>query len=201
MTHGYNSIIKRLAQSIHPFDEQEAQHQRNVLNWIDSGAPLCRTIKPAIPPKHLVSYFTLFDPKEDKILLVDHKKALLWLPPGGHVEPGEHPHESAHRELSEELGVRLPLLISEPLFLTITKTVGLTAGHIDVSFWYVFLADSKVTYSYNQDEFSAVKWFSFDELPLQKADPHLARFCSKLKQLLHLIQHSSLESEYNDSSL
>ncbi|MEE3919135.1 NUDIX domain-containing protein [Micromonospora sp. BRA006-A] len=29
----------------------------------------------------------------------------MWLPSGGHVEPGEHPADTVRRELREELGV------------------------------------------------------------------------------------------------
>ncbi|MEM1283113.1 MAG: NUDIX domain-containing protein [Chlamydiota bacterium] len=180
----YHEIVETLVQSIQPFDELEVCHQKDALNWIYSGVPLCRSVKPDTPPKHLVSYFTLVDPEVKKLLLVDHKKALLWLPPGGHVEPGEHPNDTAHRELHEELGVKLSLLNPEPLFLTVTETVGTTAGHIDVSLWYVFLADSSHKYSYDQTEFNEIKWFSFDELPFEKTDPHLNRFCAKLSQLL-----------------
>jgi len=63
------------------------------LAWIDSGAPLWRTEAPATPDPHLVTYFLPFDAARDRLLLVDHRKAGLWLPPGGHVEPGEDPRE------------------------------------------------------------------------------------------------------------
>ncbi|MEV4702232.1 NUDIX domain-containing protein [Actinoplanes sp. NPDC049316] len=45
------------------------------------------------------------DPGTGDVLLVDHRNARLWLPPGGHVEPGEAPAVTAGRELAEELGV------------------------------------------------------------------------------------------------
>ena len=95
------AAIRREVASIRPFDELEKIHQADALAWIDSGVPLCRTAKPATPPKHLVSYFAVVDGHD--ILLVDHKSAQLWLPPGGHVEPGEHPRETVVRELFEEL--------------------------------------------------------------------------------------------------
>lgn len=182
----YHEVVESLVQTIQPFDELEGCHQKDVLDWIQSGVPLCRSVKPDTPPKHLVSYFTLVDLEANKLLLVDHKKALLWLPPGGHVEPGEHPNETARRELYEELGVSLPLLTTDPLFLTVTETVGMTAGHIDVSLWYVFRADSSRKYSYDETEFNQIKWFSFNELPFDRTDPHLARFCRKLSQLLNM---------------
>lgn len=77
------AAIRREVASIQPYDELEKTHRIDALAWIDSGAPLFRTAKPATPPKHLVSYFAVVDGRE--ILLVDHKSAQLWLPPGGHA--------------------------------------------------------------------------------------------------------------------
>lgn len=42
---------------------------------------------------------------QDSILLVHHKKSGLWLPPGGHIEKDELPHQAAVRECQEETGV------------------------------------------------------------------------------------------------
>jgi 8-oxo-dGTP diphosphatase len=175
-----NDTIYDIVENITPYDNMEREHKENVLQWIRSGAELCRLEKPATPPKHLVSYFIPIDCKRNKMLLVDHKKALLWLPPGGHVEQGEHPTDTAHRELQEELFVSLPLLQPDPLFVTVTETVGTTAGHIDVSLWYVYDADSTVTFDYDEKEFNGISWFSTSELPLEHSDPHTGRFHDKL---------------------
>src|SRR5215203_4474205 len=96
------AAIRSELESIHPLDALEVKHQSEALAWVDSGAPLFRTAKPATPPKHLVSYFAVVD--GEGILLVDHKNAQLWLPPGGHVEEGEHPRATVAREVREELG-------------------------------------------------------------------------------------------------
>lgn len=102
----------------------------DVLSWIDSGVELCRLEKPAVPPKRLLSYFAVVD--NEHILLVDHINVELWLPTGGHVEPGEHPGITVLREAKEELSMEADFLHDKPLFLTVTETV----GHIDVSIWY-----------------------------------------------------------------
>lgn len=75
----------------------------------------------------------------DWVLLVDHINAGLWLPPGGHVEPGETPAQTVMRAVQEELGMTADFLTPQPVFLTVTDTVGLTAGHTDVSLWFVYM--------------------------------------------------------------
>lgn len=44
---------------------------------------------------------------KDKVLLVKHKKVGWWLPPGGHVDEDELPHQAAEREFWEETDVRV----------------------------------------------------------------------------------------------
>src|SRR3990167_3557470 len=74
--------ISDLVSAIVPFDNAELHQIQDTLTWIESGAPLFRLQKPDIPPKHLSVYFALFDEDARKVLLVDHKKAQLWVPAG-----------------------------------------------------------------------------------------------------------------------
>ena len=184
-----NEIIYELMRSITPLDTLEREHQEDAMAWVQSGAELYRLEKPATPPKHLVSYILLFDSEKESLLLVDHKKALLWVPPGGHVDPGEHPRDAACREMKEELGENLPLVQPNPFFLTVTETVGVTAGHIDVSLWYLFQGDSSATFDYDEGEFNGIRWFPIAELPMERKEPHLQRFCKKLNK--HLLKSLS----------
>jgi len=178
-----DDIIREIS-CIRAFDEIEQEHINDALAWIDSGAPLFRIQKPDVPPKHLVSYFVILDEKEKKILLVDHKKALLWLPPGGHVDKNEHPRDAAIRECKEELDIKAKFWRETPLFLTVTKTTGLTAGHTDVTLWYVLNNSHLDTYLFDHEEFNAIKWFHMDAMPYDRSDPHMRRFIEKLKGLL-----------------
>ena len=167
--------------NITPFDTLEESHQDDTLKWINSNAEIYRTEKPSTPPKHLVSYSIVLDIEKQKILLTAHRKSRLWLPPGGHVEMEEHPEEAAKRELEEELGKSFTLLQVEPLFLTVTQTVGHTPNHTDVSLWYIFSGNSLDSYQYDTREFSEIKWFSFTDLPIEQTDPHLLRFRNKFE--------------------
>lgn len=99
---------------------------------------------------------------------------------GDHVEPGERPRATVARELREDLGLELADDPGPPLMLTSTETVGTTAGHIDVSLWYVIDADRGVSLGFDAEEFHAIRWFHFAEAPVSRSDPQLARFLAKL---------------------
>ena len=178
--------IGYLVSLIEPLDQMEQGHIDFVLHWIESGSEIFRVVKPATPDTHLVSYFVVFDRDANKVLLVDHKKALLWLPTGGHVEKDEHPAEAVKREAKEELGIELDCMFDQPLFLTVTKTVGLTAGHTDVSLWYVLKGDCSIPLNYDKEEFNGVCWFDLEEIPYDRSDPHMKRFIEKLKNRMLL---------------
>lgn len=171
--------IRAELELIEPIDAVEREHHADALSWVSSGAELFRLEKPATPPKHLVSYFAVVD--EQHILLVDHRNAQLWLPAGGHVEPQEHPRTTVLRELKEELGFSCPHPVDPPIMVTCTPTVGLTAGHIDVSLWYVVRARREQPLHYDENEFLGVRWFPFAEVPLERSDPHMGRFIAKLR--------------------
>ena len=178
------NLIRGIVSKIKPFDPLEQNHIEQTLAWINSGAPLFRTQKPDVPPKHLVSYFVLLDESALKILLVDHKKAQLWLPPGGHVEVDEDPLETVKRECFEELKIHADFWRHDPVFLTSTATVGLTSGHNDVSLWYVLKGNQGQSYDFDCSEFNAVQWFCFGDIPYKKFDPHMQRFIHKLQTML-----------------
>lgn len=166
---------------IAPDSESERAMWLDARRWVASGAPLYRTAKPATPPKHLVAYFPVVD--GGHILLVDHRNAGLWLPNGGHVEPGEDPRQTVVRELREELGLTLALAdVPAPLLVTVTQTVGATAGHTDVSLWYPVRRSRQEAMVVDTTEFHGVRWVPFAEAARLPSDPYLACFLAKLVQ-------------------
>lgn len=178
--------IQETLNLISPFDKKEAEHLLFAKKWMDSGTRIFRIAKPATPDPHLVAYFLLLDPMQKKVLLVDHRKAELWLPAGGHVEVNEHPRETVKREVSEELSIEADFLLDAPFFLTVTTTVGQTAGHTDVSFWYLLKGSIEKEYRFDHEEFKQVRWFSSTDIPYECCDPHMQRCIKKLKFLNQL---------------
>lgn len=178
--------IQNILSLIEPFDRDEKEHLEFTRKWIASGASLFRIVKPAIPDPHLVSYFLLIDSLEKQLLLVDHKKAGLWLPSGGHVELNEHPKETVAREIIEELKTQAEFALEHPFFLTVTKTVGETAGHTDVTFWYLLKGSINQNYCFDREEFHQIGWFSPKDIPYERTEPHMRRCIKKLQSLNQL---------------
>ncbi len=44
------------------------------------------------------------------VILHQHRKLGIWLPPGGHIEPDELPDDAARREVLEETGIAVDLV-------------------------------------------------------------------------------------------
>lgn len=179
----YARLVSGVVQAIEPFDGREARDHADTLAWVASGATLCRTAKPATPPEHLVSYIVAIDRAERQVLLVDHRLSGLWLPAGGHVEPGEHPADTARREMDEELGIVAPLLGDRdaPWMLTRTRTV--QGDHLDVSLWYAFAVPTSTELAWDRREFLGVRWWPYEAVRHgdgTRFDPELPRFVAKL---------------------
>jgi 8-oxo-dGTP pyrophosphatase MutT (NUDIX family) len=181
-------MITGLVSCIEPTDELGREHRRNVLSWLAGTDDIFRRVKPRTPSPHLVSYFLLVDRTAGSVLLCDHRLSGLWLPTGGHVEPGEHPLGTVRREAAEELGVSgTPdaAFGDRPFFLTVTETVGPPAvRHVDVSLWFALAGRVGQPLQPDQREFAQVGWWSVAELRhtgLDRFEPHLLRALDALE--------------------
>lgn len=58
--------------------------------------------------RHFVA--TVYVVNDGAVALHEHDRLGMWLPPGGHVEREELPHEAARREVREELGHDIELV-------------------------------------------------------------------------------------------
>jgi 8-oxo-dGTP pyrophosphatase MutT (NUDIX family) len=170
---GMRLTLPALVGRIEPGDDREAADLATVRAWLASTDDVYRRVRPATPDPHLVSYVVPVDPA-GRVLLGEHVLSGLWLPPGGHVEPGEDPVETARREASEELGVEA--VVGDPLFVSVTRTVG-AGSHTDVSLWFPFPLDPGTPLTVDPREFRSVRWW---EGAPDRPDPAFGRFRVKL---------------------
>lgn len=92
---------------------------------------------------------------EGKLVFIWHNKLNSWLPPGGHVEEKEAPHEAALREIKEEVGVTLvELFAHKPLIKFDNRTKSLpepyrvleekiSENHYHIDFIYLGITTEK----------------------------------------------------------
>jgi 8-oxo-dGTP diphosphatase len=189
-TTGLLDEIYGLVNGLRPFDDLEARHRSECLAWLHETDDVFRRVRPRTPSPHLVAYVLLRDDQDGSVLLVDHITAGLWLPAGGHVEPGEHPVETVRREVAEELGVSavfFPQPGERPFFLTVTETVGtLEQRHTDVSLWFVLTSSREQVLAPDLGEFRRIRWWTPEEVndaDPKTLDPHLGRMIAKLATL------------------
>jgi 8-oxo-dGTP diphosphatase len=112
--------------------------------------------------EHLCSFFVPL--YQDQVFIGHHIKADMWIPPGGHIEPGEHPVEAVWREFKEELGYEL---VKEPVALfglSITEIGHPERGcleHWDM--WHAVLMEEKVPFKADPGEFYEARWMPLNE--------------------------------------
>jgi 8-oxo-dGTP pyrophosphatase MutT (NUDIX family) len=132
-----------------------------------------------------VSYAVLADPRDGSLFLVDHRLAGLWLPAGGHVEPGEEPSVTAEREAREELGIEADFSIAgrRPVFVAVTRTKG-SDPHTDVTLWYLLAGNPALPIALDRREFAGGRWWTREQLESAAPalfDPAMGRFLAKIR--------------------
>lgn len=191
------SEIKEIIKNVRPYDDIEEGHIEDAVKWIESGVEIFRIERPDKPAKHLVCYTVIYDIEEQKMLLFEHRKSLLIIPSGGHVDVNELPYDTVKRELKEEIDLDLELYDfceESPFFVSQVTTVGLVSGHRDVDLWYFVKGNSRFCINEDADdfqrEFAGYKWYSLDEilsLPQEKKDFNMDRLVMKIKKEFNIL--------------
>jgi 8-oxo-dGTP pyrophosphatase MutT (NUDIX family) len=175
---------------IKPFDGVERAAQARAISWIEGGGSIFRRDKSYTAPndRHFVCYFPMVDFEAQRIFLAFHRKAKLWIPPGGHIEEAETPLEATIRECGEELGIPARFIDSRPFFLSSVTTQNTTDPHTDIAFWFVLISSEDESLTLDEAEFSASGWFDIGSsdgaklrhpVPLD-TEPNMSRFLIKL---------------------
>lgn len=116
--------------------------------------------------------------KDNKVLLVHHKKFNKWTPPGGHLEENETPDQALIREWKEELNLDIEIIpayksafigdanatpVPMPFHIDLERE-GFDVPHIG-HFFYVKLLDENQLINIQESEIHNAKWFSKEDMP------------------------------------
>ncbi|MBI3984294.1 NUDIX domain-containing protein [Candidatus Microgenomates bacterium] len=121
---------------------------------------------------HFCVYFLPYDAKARKVFIGHHKKANLWLAPGGHIDAGENINQAAGREVFEELGLKISSEhVGVPFLLTITQINNpphLCKSHFDI---WIVLGMAAQVFPGSLAEFHETGWLQIGEAKKLVTDP------------------------------
>lgn len=133
-------------------------------------------------PAHYCVFFLPIVRSSGLIYLGHHKKAADWIPPGGHIEPGEIPTGTVQREMQEELGFTPTESMLTPYALSVKQIDRPGSGclvHYDA--WYLVELSTPLDFHFDSGEYHATGWFSLEEGIRQiKHNPDFAKIISHL---------------------
>jgi len=112
---------------------------------------------------HFCTFFLPVHLKSKSVYLGHHIKADDWIPPGGHIEPDEHPLDTIKREFLEELKHEL---MDEKIELfdigikLIDNPLHNCKAHWDL--WYLVHTD-KINFRFTKKEYYHASWFKLEK--------------------------------------
>jgi 8-oxo-dGTP diphosphatase len=131
--------------------------------------------------KHLTVTGYIFTPDFTEVLLIKHKKLNKWMPPGGHLESKEMPHDGILREIFEETGLVATFVKQHNLnlklppesewelpspYFTMLQLIPATTNktqHYHYDFIYI-LQTSRTELELNTDETNGIGWFKKNQI-------------------------------------
>ncbi len=129
---------------------------------------------------------TTFVVSEGKVLLHQHAKQRLWLPPGGHIERDELPHHAAIREVEEETGLSVRLhserqaeqmsremkceVVPQPAFILIED---INPFHQHIDFTYFAKLPEPLEVEENAGTQNGFGWFAPGDLTMNNVPPNV----------------------------
>lgn len=95
------------------------------------------------------------------VLLHLHKRLAVWLQPGGHLDPGEHPEDAALREVAEETGLAASHPGDGPRLVHIDVHHVPVTGHTHLDLRYLLHAEGPPVPPPGESQ--TVRWLGWDE--------------------------------------
>jgi 8-oxo-dGTP pyrophosphatase MutT (NUDIX family) len=98
-----------------------------------------------------------------RVFIGHHIKSGLWIPPGGHIDKGETPQETAVRECKEELATTIngaDLTLIDCSYAPIMNRPN-CSRHLDL--WYALTCLRELPFDYDRGEFHEAGWCNIEE--------------------------------------
>jgi 8-oxo-dGTP pyrophosphatase MutT (NUDIX family) len=158
MTSASDALRDRVRRSVamrEPIDDAERAQIKSFLTLFDGlDDPLDRSLDPV----HVTG--SGFVTGRRGVLLLRHRLLGIWVQPGGHIDPGEAPWESALRETREETGLDVRFAGGEPRLVHVDVHQA-AKGHTHLDLRYLIDAgdDDPVP---PPDESQEIGWFDWD---------------------------------------
>lgn len=150
-----------------PINEQEERDKAVMLQYMQENS---NYLDRANQIAHFSASVWTINKEHTKTLMVYHNIYNSWSWIGGHADGVEDLRSVAMRELQEETGVKSGTLISEDIFSLETLIVeghekrGIyVPSHLHLNVTYLAEADEKEELMIQEEENSAVKWWTFEE--------------------------------------
>ena len=144
----------------------------------------------------VVSGYVVYD---GRVLLIQHKKLGLWLPPGGHIDPNEAPDDALKRELKEEVNLEVELLnrndippgknIVTQLAVPFYANVHSVGDHDHCCLNYLCSTKSQEDLVINKAEANDYAWLSEEKLSQNRIIPEIRNIALKAFELYKRINH------------
>lgn len=151
------------------------------VNRINKG-DLLREVNPV---SHCCAMFVVYDEIERKVFAVNHRKANMWLFPGGHIEANELPKDNVVREIKEELGLDISFAdVHGPFGMQIIDIENPKVAckeHYD-AFYALKKPDQEIIV--DMRECSECGWFTIPEVLNKIEDPYYKRSVEKFVQFM-----------------
>lgn len=159
--------IKQIIE-FNPFNEQEDQDKKVILNYIERFPHNVLLRENEIA--HITSSGFIMNETLDKVLMVNHHIQRGWAWTGGHADGESDLLYVAIKEAKEETGVlKVEALTEEIISIDILpvyshiKKGKFVNTHLHLSIAYILIASEEEKLIVKEDENSGVQWFNIDE--------------------------------------
>ncbi len=180
-------MLKEQIKSYVPTNEQEAQDQKVMLNYINLFKHNILTRENEFA--HFTSSGFILNEAKDKVLMIYHNLYNSWAWTGGHADGEVDFLEVAIKEAKEETGViHIRPLTDEIMSLDILPVWGhmkkgsYVSSHQHLNVSYLLVADELDVLLIKEDENSNVGWIPVEEIEQYCQEPQMIPIYKKLLQ-------------------